>query len=118
MRIGDLRRRINIQTRSTVVDSFGQQQTTWADLLASVPADIQSLGGRELLAAQAINVEISHLIVVRYHASLANPVAVAGMRVVFVNAGVTRLLNIAQSVNVDERNKTIELWVAEGLNQG
>jgi len=118
MRIGDLRRRVNIQTRSSGIDSHGQQQTTWADLLTSVPADIQSLSGRELLAAQAVNTEITHTVVLRYHASLADPVAVAAMRCVYVNAGVTRLFNVASAINVDERNRTIELWAGEGLNQG
>lgn len=118
MRIGDLRRRVSIQLRSTGIDSYGQQQTTWADLLANVPCDIQSLSGRELLAAQAVNAEISHTVMVRYHASLADPVAVAAMRIVYVNASVTRLFNIASAINVDERNRTIELWAAEGLNQG
>lgn len=118
MRIGDLRRRVSIQTRNTGIDSYGQQQTTWADLLTNVPADIQSLSGRELLAAQAINAEVSHTVVARYHASLADPVATAAMRIVYSNGGVTRVFNIASAINVDERNRTIELLATEGLNQG
>lgn len=118
MRIGDLRRRVSFQTRTGGVDSFGQQQTTWSDLFTNVPAEIQSLSGRELLAAQAVNAEVSHMVTVRYHAGLASPSAVAGLRIVYVNAGITRIFNIASAINVDERNRTIELLAFEGLNQG
>lgn len=118
MRIGDLRRRVSIQTRGTTLDSYGQQLTTWADLLTGVPAAIQALSGRELLAAQAINTEVSHIITVRYAAALADPKAVAAMRVVYVNEGVTRLFNISAAMNLDERNRQIDLLCAEGLNNG
>lgn len=114
MRIGNLRRRITIQTRSGLVDSFGQQQTSWVDLLTAVPADLESLAGRELQLAQAINAEVTHRVTVRYHPQLANPVSVAAMRIVYG----ARIFNILASMNVDERNREIELMASEGLNQG
>ena len=118
MRIGTLRRRVDIETRATGTNSSGQQDTTWSALLTGVPADIQSLAGREQLAAQAINAELSHTVTVRYHALLADPIKTAGMRVVYTNAGVTRYFNIASAKNIDERNRSIELLAAEGLTQG
>jgi len=40
------------------------------------------------------------------------------MRVVYLNAGVTRYFNIVSCINVDERNKEINLMAVEGLNAG
>lgn len=118
MRAGDLRRRVLIQIQQTTQDSFGQQQTAWLDYLTSVPADIQALSGRELIAAQAVNAAVTHQIVVRYTSRLADPVKVAAMRVIYQNDAVTRYFNVTSAINVDERNREINLMAVEGLNQG
>lgn len=118
MRISDLRRRVAIQQRGGSIDTWGQQSVSWSDVLTNVPACIEPLSGRELVAAQAINPEVNNRITVRYHASLANPAAVAGMRVVYVNAGVTRYYNILAAMNIDERNRWIDLAASESVTQG
>ena len=118
MRAGTLRRSIDFQVRATTQDTFGQQQTTWADYLTGVRADIQPLSGRELLAAQAINASVTHQIDIRYSSALADPVAVARMRIKYVTPTVTRYFNIASSINDNERNKQITLSVSEGENLG
>lgn len=119
LRIGDLRRRVTIQKRqSKTTDAFGQQTQTWVDVLTGVPAAIEPLNGREMEAAQAIGSEVNVRLTVRYHPLLASPVAVAAMRAVYVNGGVTRIFNIEAMRNLDERNAVIELLAAEGLNEG
>lgn len=118
MRSGDLRRRVLIQLRGVSQDTFGQQVTSWSDYMTSVPADIQALTGRELLAAQAVNAEVTHQITLRYSQSLADPLRVASMRVIYINGGATRYFNVGSCINVDERNKQIDLLVTEGLNPG
>lgn len=118
MRAGDLRRRVSIQTRSTTQDALGQPMLVWADYMTGVPAAIEALSGRELLAAQAVSTEVSHQMTLRYSTLLADPVLVAAMRVVYVNAGVTRYFNINAVMNMDERNKQIDLICAEGVNLG
>lgn len=118
MRAGDLRRRVAIQARTSTQDSWGQQSTSWTDVLANVPAMIEPMSGREREVAAAINAEVDTRITVRYHAALANPVVTASYRVVYVNAGGTRIYNIANVRNIDERNRTIELMAVEGLNEG
>jgi SPP1 family predicted phage head-tail adaptor len=115
MRAGDLRRRISIQTRDVTQDAIGQQAVTWTDYLTGVPADIQALSGRELFVAQSAESLVTHTIVVRFTSLLADPVKVAGMRAVYVNAGVTRYFNLTAAINVDERNRQIELLASEGL---
>lgn len=117
-RTSDLNRRITIQTRSSVKDTFGQQSTTWTDYITSVPAAIESLTGNELLSAQALNASATHRLVVRYHSLLADPIKVASMRAVYVNGGVTRYFNLSAGVNLDEKNRWIEIPATEGLNLG
>ena len=114
MRASELRRRVSIQVRSFAKNSTGQQVISWSALLTGVPADIQSLTGREMIAAQATNTEVTHLICVRYHALLSDPVAVAAMRVIYG----ARIFEISGAINVDERNREIQLMAAEGLTQG
>jgi SPP1 family predicted phage head-tail adaptor len=118
MRAGDLRRRIDIQSRASTKDTFGQQVTTWSTLLAAVPAQIEALQGRELVAAQAMNSEITHQITVRYHPLLADHRKVAGMRAIYVNAGVIRIMELLAGINVDERNRAIQIPCREGLTEG
>ena len=118
MRAGDLKLRVLFQQRVITQDTFGQQLTTWIDVLAAVPADIQPMSGRELVAAQAVNAEVTHQVVVRFHPLLADPIKVASMRVIYVAFGVTRYFNVLSSMNVDERNRQITLSATEGINKG
>jgi SPP1 family predicted phage head-tail adaptor len=113
MRAGSLRKRVTVQQRSTSVDSFGGQAQTWIDI-CTVWAEIRTLNGRELMAASAMQSEVSHEITVRYRSELTNPKAVAAMRILFKG----RIFNIHSSVNVDERNEIITLQVSEGVNNG
>lgn len=118
MRAGTLNRRLIIQKRIVTQDTFGQQVTNWIDLLTGVPADIQPLTGRELVAAQAINAEVTHAIVVRYHPLLADPIANAAMRAIYqAKDGVTRYFNLTSSTNQNEGNREIHFTATEGLNK-
>ena len=118
MRAGDLRRKVTIESRGSAVDSWGQQSTSWSTLLADVPAAIEPLSGRELEMARAINAEITSRVVLRFHPQLVNPAAIAALRVVYAANGVTRLFNVQSARNLVERNRTLELLVSEGLNEG
>ena len=118
MRAGDLRRRVLLQKRIVTQDTFGQQVTNWIDFLSGVPSDIQPLSGRELIAAQAVNAEVTHQIVVRYHPLLVDPIQNAALRIVYAPAaGVLRYFNVQSATNVDERNKQITFLAIEGLNK-
>lgn len=113
MQAGALRKRVTFQTRSTAQDAAGQQLTTWADVFTA-SASIEPVSARELLAAQAVRSEISHKITLRYRSEFANPQTVAAMRCVYKG----RIFNIGGALNFEERNRTVELLVAEGLNNG
>lgn len=118
MRIGNFRRRLDFQTKQGTPNSFGQQPLVWTAVLTSVPAELDALQGRELVAAQALNGEVTHLITVRFHSMLADPVKVAAMRAVYVTPDVTRYFNLSPAVIVDERNRVIQISASEGMNQG
>jgi len=113
MRAGDLRRRVTLQSRSTTQDAYGGQVNTWSDLVV-MWADIAALTGRELEAAKAVQTEVTHHVTVRYQSIFADPKAVAAMRIVYNN----RYFNIHACLNVDERNREINLLCSEGMNEG
>lgn len=118
MRAGALRHRVTFQTRDMGQDSGGQQVLTWSNLLTNVPADVQPLSGREMLAAQAVNAELSHTITVRFHPLLTDPVKVAAMRAVYSDGTTTHTLNLSSAVNADARNRQIDIGAMEGPNVG
>ncbi len=113
IRTGTLRKRVQIQRRATTQDTFGQQSDTWITL-ATVWADIESISGREVMAAQAVNVDISHTITVRYQSIFAQPKTVVAYRVLYNG----RIFNIHSMSNAEERNAIVVLTVSEGLNDG
>lgn len=113
MRAGDLRHRVTFQSRSMAADTYGAQSPVWTDV-ATVWSDISPLFGRELQAAQQINVEISHSITIRFQQQFAGPKAVAAMRIVYGD----RIFNIHASIDPDERRKSLVLTASEGLNAG
>lgn len=109
MRAGELRRRVTIQQRVTTQDTFGGQSQTWTDFAANVPAAIDPLSGRELMTAQATQSEVSHRITIRYL-----PGVTAAMRIVYQG----RYFNISAVMNIEERNREMQILASEGLNNG
>ena len=113
LRAGTLRHRLVIQRRTATQDSVGGQSTAWTTI-ATVWAEISPLSGREQLAAQAVQAEITHQITVRWQPLFANPKVVASYR--GLDNG--RIFNISSSINQDERNRIVVLQATEGLNEG
>lgn len=108
IRAGELNRQITIQARSATKDSFGQESTTWTDVITCF-ASISPLSGRELIAAQAQVAETTHEIQIRYRnwVTPANRVKYQG-----------RVFNILNVLDEDMRHKSLRLLCSEGLNQG
>lgn len=101
------------QTRETTQDDLGQQSTSWVDAF-SCRADIDALSGRELMAAQAVQSSVSHTITVRYRPELQNPKDVAAMRILYG----TRVFDIHEAINEDERNRVVSILAEEGVSNG
>ncbi len=56
MKAGPLDRRVTLQRFTTIVDDYGGETQTWADL-ATLPAQAIQQSGREFLSADQINAE-------------------------------------------------------------
>lgn len=113
VRGGTLRHRLTFQRKSTDQDDVGEPINVWIDAFKCW-GEVEPVSGRELLAAQAVQVEVTHTISVRYRAELQNPNDVAAMRVLFGS----RVFDINASMNQDERNRVVMLQAKEGLNNG
>lgn len=65
MDIGKLDKLVKIQRLVGGLDSFGQPEEDWQDL-ATVWGSCTDLSGKEFLAAQAVNSQVSSKVVIRY----------------------------------------------------
>jgi SPP1 family predicted phage head-tail adaptor len=108
VRSGDLRRRITIQSRDSQQDTFGQQSTSWVDVL-SCWAQISPANGREQLAGDAQQAETTHRITIRYR-----PGITAAMRVVYEG----RLLEVTSVLDDEMQHRKLQLMCSEGLAPG
>jgi SPP1 family predicted phage head-tail adaptor len=111
------RHRIRLQRRSLVKDALGQQTPDWIDIGPPLWADVVPLSGRELLAGQAIHVEVNHTIAIRYQRQFGNPREMAAMRILYGRSW-DRIFNIHASIDPEERHQTLEFSCSEGLNDG
>lgn len=110
---GKLRRRVAFQARSSGKDTYGAATQLWATV-ATCWAAIEPLSARErAVAAQTLG-EVSHQITVRYQPFMADPVAVAAMRIQYG----ARLFNVGGAINHDERNQVVTILATEGVNNG
>lgn len=100
-----LNRRLTVQARATTVDAFGQQTTTWADVY-TLWAAITPLAGRELVAAQAVNSETTHEIMLRYRTGI-----VAAQRLVYQG----RIFAVLNVQDVATEHRWLKLLCSEGL---
>lgn len=113
MKAGDLRKRIELQQRSTAQDGFGQQLVTWTTLFTTW-AQIEPVSGTQLDRARSIYNETSHRVTLRWRSQINDVRQVGSYRVVYAG----RIFDVGASMNLDERNRTVVLLCAEGINQG
>lgn len=67
MKAGSLRHRIQIEERVVALDSDGERTEDWDDVFGMlIPAEINPLSGRELVAAAAVHSKVSTRIRIRY----------------------------------------------------
>lgn len=76
MRAGRLSHRVTIQERTETQNATGEVEWTWVDV-CSVWAEITAVSGREFFAAQQVQSNVSHSILMRYRQGIK-----AKMRVV------------------------------------
>lgn len=102
---GQLRHRIELQEETKVSDGAGGWVDTWATY-ATVWAKIKPLSGTEGIFGMQLQDTITHDILIRYR-----PGVVPAHRVKYGD----RLFNIRQAINLEERNRWIDLRAEEGV---
>ena len=70
MDAGRLRHRVDIERRVDAQDTSGDLETTWVPFATSVPAAIEPVSARELVAASAVQSKVIARITIRYRAGL------------------------------------------------
>jgi SPP1 family predicted phage head-tail adaptor len=107
MRIGKLRHRIELQTKSEPegLDGYGEPTESWTTL-KTVWASIEPASGKQLFVAQQVQAEVSHVVTIRYYDGFGPT-----NRVKFG----TRIFSVNFVRNVDERNVYQELYCKEAV---
>ena len=104
MQAGKLRHKIELQSvdRSTL-DDYGQSVDTLTTY-ATVWGSIAPLTGRKVEIAQQVNAEATHEVIIRYRDDVkADDYILFG----------SRKFAIVSNLNIDERNRTIEILCKE-----
>ncbi|WP_295991574.1 phage head closure protein [Rugamonas sp.] len=109
-----MRHRVQIQAPAGTQDALGQPDPADWSTIATVWADVGSLSGRERIKAQATLHEVTHLVLIRYQAQFADPLAMTKNRILYG----ARVFNIHASIDADERHESLQLSCSEGMNNG
>lgn len=104
-RIGEMRRRVTIQTLSRSSDSMGGYTETWTNT-ATVWAKIEPLKGMEMLEAMKLEAPLTHRVFMRWRSGVTTD----NCRLVYSG----RYFDIKQVRNLMEHGETLELLVEEG----
>lgn len=107
MRAGLLRKQVVIQQPSATQNTRGEEIPSWATFL-TVRAAIEPLNGRELLAAQSIESQVTTKITIRYQSGIT-----PDMRIKYGS----RYFDIQAIQNIEERNRMIEMQCIERVGE-
>ena len=105
---GKLRHKIDFQREADVPDGMGGSNLVWDDLFVQVPAFVKPASGNETLHSMRLEARISHKIFLR-HMSGIKP----SDRILFDG----RPMQIRSIINLEERNRWMEISVDEGVAQ-
>jgi SPP1 family predicted phage head-tail adaptor len=103
MRAGRLRHQITIQQSTPAQNAKGEPIDSWGTF-ATVWASIEPIGGGERFAADQVIADATHRVTIRYTAGVEPK-----MRVLFGS----RVFDIREVRNLEERNRTMELTCRE-----
>jgi SPP1 family predicted phage head-tail adaptor len=106
MKAGKLRHRLTLQNKTKTRDEYGAETEGWVDV-ATVWAAIEPLQGREYLAAQQIQADVTHRITIRYRADIR-----PAMRGVLG----ARAFDITSVIDPEERHQELQLMAVEVIS--
>lgn len=98
-----LRHLVTLQRQSSSQDSVGQLLETWSEI-GKEWVDIQPVNGREYFNASGERAEVTHKVRMRYGRTIA-----PRDRIVYGS----RIFNIKAVMNIEERNRWLELMCTE-----
>lgn len=93
--VGEMRRLVEIQSRTMSRDGYGAATATWATE-DTVAAKVEPLSGREAWQAQQVRPDVTHQVTIRFWEGLTPK-----HRFRFG----TRVLNIASVIDLEERGR-------------
>ncbi len=105
MRTGRLRTRLHIEEAAETRTSDGGVSPGWSSI-GTAWAWVRGLRGRELFSAQQINPQTTHKVTMHYRGGLTSANRL-------VDKTSSRIFNIESVVNIDERNRVLELICTE-----
>ena len=117
MDIGQLNRRVTLQSRSATLDAYGQEVNSWVDI-ATVWANVKPVGGREKAAMATIDAVLTHRVTIRYRAEYMPPTKVDAWRIIYPIKAGNRIFNITAAQDIDEAHKHIMFDCQEGSQTG
>lgn len=101
---GKLRHTISIQRETRTADGMGGSSITWAQI-AAPRAFIRPMSGGERFQAMRIEANVTHRIYIRYRSDITT-----SDRIVYQG----RVMQIRALINLEERNRWIEIYADEG----
>ena len=112
MRAGRLRHRVIIQSPTGSRDSLGERETTWTNVLTNEPAAIEPISQKQRIAASQEYGSVTHLITMRYQSALAS--MDNAWRITW---GDRIFVFISNPINVDEKNRSLQVLCEEGMKE-
>lgn len=105
MRIGDLNKRIALQSPTVAVDAMGGQTVSWTNE-QEVWAAIWPVSAREVMASQSNVMSVSHRIRIRYRSDITS-----AWRIYYTDAG--KYYNIVSIIDPNMRHWVLDLMCLE-----
>jgi SPP1 family predicted phage head-tail adaptor len=107
LEVGLLDRRVTIQALTETSDGTGGQDRAWSDI-ATVYASIEPGSGREFMAAQQVQPELSHIVRIHFRTGLTSK-----HKLKYAPNGVARSFSIHAVIDPHEENEQLVLLCAE-----
>lgn len=108
---GKLRESITVQSKKKTKNSYGEEDITWIDDFECF-AEIKGLRGKEYFNSMQIGSVITYKIIIRYMTlSDGTRIKPNNARIIYDND----IYNILSIININKKNKELELMVVEEL---
>ena len=114
MGVGGMRHKVQLQSKITVSDGGGSNAVTTFKTFATVLASINGGSGGERLFGDQLQEPITHIIRIRFRRDLTFQNRI---KYSFINSGIkgSRFFNIKRIINVDSRDKYLDVQCVEGV---